>query len=152
MDVKRYFRAPVMWIVLAVLAVVVLMQVVSSSAGYKTEDTSTVVAAINDGKAQSVQMTTGDSQMIKVQLKSGQQIDGTSQIQAPYTSDQYAATLQTNMQQAVTDNKLGSYTVKVDKQNAFVGLLLSFLPFVLIILVFLFLMNQMQGGGARVMQ
>ncbi|MFC1404514.1 MULTISPECIES: ATP-dependent zinc metalloprotease FtsH [Streptacidiphilus] len=152
MDVKRYFRAPVMWIVLAVLAVVVLMQVVSSSAGYKTEDTSTVVAAINDGKAQSVQMTTGDSQMIKVQLKSGQQIDGTSQIQAPYTSDQYAATLQTNMQQAVTDNKLGSYTVKVDKQNAFVGLLLSFLPFVLIILVFLFLMNQMQGGGSRVMQ
>jgi cell division protease FtsH len=152
MDVKRYFRAPVMWIVLAVLAVVVLMQVVSSSAGYKTEDTSTVVAAINDGKAQSVQMTTGDSQMIKVQLKSGQQIDGTSQIQAPYTSDQYAATLQTNMQQAITNNKLGSYTVKVDKQNAFVGLLLSFLPFVLIILVFLFLMNQMQGGGSRVMQ
>ncbi|WP_370132744.1 ATP-dependent zinc metalloprotease FtsH [Streptacidiphilus sp. EB103A] len=152
MDVKRYFRAPVMWIVLAVLAVVVLMQVVSSSAGYKTEDTSTVVAAINDGKAQSVQVTTGDSSMIKVQLKSGQQIDGTSQIQAPYTSDQFAATLQTNMQQAVTDNKLGSYTVKVDKQNAFVGLLLSFLPFVLIILVFLFLMNQMQGGGSRVMQ
>ncbi|TDU05707.1 membrane protease FtsH catalytic subunit [Streptomyces sp. 846.5] len=152
MDVKRYFRAPVMWIVLAVLAVVVLMQVVSSSAGYKTEDTSTVVAAINDGKAQSVQVTTGDSSMIKVQLKSGQQIDGTNQIQAPYTSDQFAATLQTNMQQAVTDNKLGSYTVKVDKQNAFVGLLLSFLPFVLIILVFLFLMNQMQGGGSRVMQ
>ncbi|WP_042411312.1 ATP-dependent zinc metalloprotease FtsH [Streptacidiphilus carbonis] len=152
MDVKRYFRAPVMWIVLAVLAVVVLMQVVSSSAGYKTEDTSTVVAAINDGKAQSVQMTTGDSSMIKVQLKSGQQIDGTGQIQAPYTSDAYAATLQTQMQSAISDNKLGSYTVKVDKQNTFVSLLLSFLPFVLIILVFLFLMNQMQGGGSRVMQ
>src|SRR5438105_4128562 len=30
MDVKRYFRGPVMWIVLAVLAVVVLMQVVRS--------------------------------------------------------------------------------------------------------------------------
>ena len=105
MDVKRYFRAPVMWILLAVLAVVVLMQVVSSSAGYKTEDTSTVVAAINDGKAQSVQVTTGDSSMIKVQLKSGQQIDGTSQIQAPYTSDQFAATLQSDMQ---TDVKNGT--------------------------------------------
>ncbi|CAO0832489.1 ATP-dependent zinc metalloprotease FtsH OS=Streptomyces microflavus OX=1919 GN=ftsH PE=3 SV=1 [Streptomyces microflavus] len=33
MDVKRYFRGPVMWIVLAVLAVVVLMQVVGSSGG-----------------------------------------------------------------------------------------------------------------------
>lgn len=47
MDVKRYFRAPIMWIVLAVLAVIVLMQVVSDSNGYKTVDTGQVVAAIN---------------------------------------------------------------------------------------------------------
>ena len=47
MDVKRYFRGPVMWIVLAVLAVVVLMQVVGSSGGYKTVDTGQVVQAIS---------------------------------------------------------------------------------------------------------
>jgi cell division protease FtsH len=152
MDVKRYFRAPVMWILLAVLAVVVLMQVVSSSAGYKTEDTSKVVSQIIDGNAQSVQVTTGDSQMIKVQLKNGQKVDGSDQIQAPYASDAYIAGLQNTLQQDVTAKKIDSFTVKVDKQNAFVGLLLSFGPIVLIILVFLFLMNQMQGGGSRVMQ
>jgi cell division protease FtsH len=152
MDVKRYFRAPVMWIVLAVLAIVVLMQVVSSAQGYKTEDTSKVISAINAGQAQSVQVTTGDSQMIKVQLKDGQSVDGTNMIQAPYASDQFAATLQTELQQDVSTGKLPSYTVKVDKQNAFLGILISLLPFVLIVGVFLLLMNQMQGGGSRVMQ
>ena len=153
MDVKRYFRAPVMWILLAVLAVVVLMQVVSSSAGYKTVDTSQVLTTISSGQAQSVQVTTGDSQMVKVQLKpSAEKVDGSSQIQAPYASDQFAATLQQTLQQDVTNKTIDSYTVKVDKQNAFVGLLLSFGPILLIIVVFLFLMNQMQGGGSRVMQ
>jgi cell division protease FtsH len=152
MDVKRYFRAPVMWVLLAVLAVVVLMQVVSSSAGYKTVDTSAAVNAIDTGQAQSAQLTTGDSQMIKVQLKPGQEIGGSNQIQAPYASDAYASVLQQDMQKQFTDKKLDSFTVKVDKQNAFVGILFSFLPFVLIIVVFLFLMNQMQGGGSRVMQ
>ena len=55
MDVKRYFRGPVMWIVLAVLAVVVLMQVVGSSGGYKTVDTGQVVQAINDNQVEAGQ-------------------------------------------------------------------------------------------------
>ncbi|WP_037602155.1 ATP-dependent zinc metalloprotease FtsH [Streptacidiphilus rugosus] len=152
MDVKRYFRAPMMWIVLAVLAVIVLMQVVSQTQGYKTEDTSAVISQVTQGNAQSVQVTTGDSQLIKVQLKSGKQFDGTDKIEAPYASDQFAATLQTDLQKAVDQGTLPSYTVKQDKQNAFVGILLSLLPFVLIVVVFLFLMNQMQGGGSRVMQ
>ncbi|MGO4427138.1 ATP-dependent metallopeptidase FtsH/Yme1/Tma family protein, partial [Streptomyces sp. MCAF7] len=59
MDVKRYFRGPVMWIVLAVLAVVVLMQVVGSSGGYKSVDTSQVVKAINRNQVQSAELTTG---------------------------------------------------------------------------------------------
>jgi len=153
MDVKRYFRAPVMWIVLAVLAVIVLMQVVDSSAGYKSVDTSKVVAAIDNGQAQSAQVTTGDSQQIKVQLKSSAQpVEGSRQIQAPYVGDAYASTLVTNLQKASETGHLpGGYTVKPTHTNAFVSILESLLPFVLIVVVFLFFMNQMQGGGSRVM-
>ncbi|WP_037574766.1 ATP-dependent zinc metalloprotease FtsH [Phaeacidiphilus oryzae] len=152
MDVKRYFRAPVMWIVLAVLAVIVLMQVVDSSAGYKTVDTSKVVAAIDGGQAQSAQVTTGDSSEIKVQLKDGQTVDGSNKIQAPYAGDAFVSQLTQNLQSASESNKLpGGYTVKPTKQNTFVSLILSLLPFVIIVLVFLFFMNQMQGGGSRVM-
>ncbi len=151
MDVKRYFRGPVMWIVLAVLAVVVLMQVVGSSGGYKTVDTGQVVAAINDNKVESAKLTTGDEQSIKVTLKDGYKVEGSSKIQASYIGDQgvqLAGTLQTKFQEKqITDG----YTVSPSKQNPFVGVLLSLLPFVLIVVVFLFLMNQMQGGGSRVM-
>jgi cell division protease FtsH len=151
MDVKRYFRGPVMWIVLAVLAVVVLMQVVGSSGGYKTVDTGQIVQAINDNKVESAKITTGDEQTVKATLKDGVKIEGSSKIQASYIGDQgvtLAATLQTKYQDKQIPD---GYTVSPTKQNAFVGILLSLLPFVLIVVVFLFLMNQMQGGGSRVM-
>ncbi|MGW0901197.1 ATP-dependent metallopeptidase FtsH/Yme1/Tma family protein, partial [Streptomyces goshikiensis] len=90
MDVKRYFRGPVMWIVLAVLAVVVLMNVVGSGGGYKSVETSEVIKAINSGQVDSAKLTTGDSQMIKIELKKGQKLgdnDGTK-FQANYIGDQ----------------------------------------------------------------
>lgn len=37
------------------------------------------------------------------------------------------------------------------KENFLVSLLVSFLPIIIIVLIFLFIMNQMQGGGSRVM-
>ncbi|GAA1006834.1 cell division protein FtsH [Streptomyces sp. F-3] len=151
MDVKRYFRGPVMWIVLAVLAVVVLMNVVGESGGYKTVDTGQVVAAINDNKVQQAKLTTGDEQTIKVELKEGHKIEGSSKIQASYIGDQ-GVTIANTLQAKYQDKQIPKgYTVSPTKQNAFVGILLSLLPFVLIVVVFLFLMNQMQGGGSRVM-
>ncbi|MEV1082094.1 ATP-dependent zinc metalloprotease FtsH [Streptomyces sp. NBC_00457] len=151
MDVKRYFRGPVMWIVLAVLAVVVLMQVVGSSGGYKTVDTGQVVQAINENKVEAAKLTTGDEQTIKVTLKDGQKIEGSSKIQASYIGDQ-GVTIAGTLQQKYQDKQItDGYTVSPSKQNPFVGILLSLLPFVLIVVVFLFLMNQMQGGGSRVM-
>ncbi|CAM5273236.1 ATP-dependent zinc metalloprotease FtsH [Streptomyces fumanus] len=152
MDVKRYFRGPVMWIVLAVLAVVVLMQVVGSSGGYKTVDTGQVVQAINQNKVESAKLTTGDEQTIKVQLKSGEKVEGSSKIQASYIGDQ-GVDIANTLQNKYQDKQIpDGYTVSPSKQNPFVGILISFmLPLVLIVIIFLFLMNQMQGGGSRVM-
>ncbi|MEE1930358.1 ATP-dependent zinc metalloprotease FtsH [Streptomyces sp. TRM 70351] len=151
MDVKRYFRGPVMWIVLAVLAVVVLMQVVGSSEGYKTVDTGEVVKAIDDNQVQSAKLTTGDEQTVELQLKDGVEINESDKIKASYIGEQGVA-LADKLQEKYRSGQLDEgYTVSPQKQNAFVGMLLSFLPFLLIIVIFLFLMNQMQGGGSRVM-
>ncbi|MBT2491474.1 ATP-dependent zinc metalloprotease FtsH [Streptomyces sp. ISL-96] len=152
MDVKRYFRGPVMWIVLAVLAVVVLMQVVGSSGGYKTVDTAEVVQAIDKNQVKQAKLTTGDENVIKVELKDGQKVKDSSKIQASYIGDQGVA-LANKLQSKFDSGDIDKgYTVSPSKQNPFVGILLSLLPFVLIVVVFLFLMNQMQGGGSRVMQ
>jgi cell division protease FtsH len=145
-----------MWIVLAVLAVVVLMQVVGSGGGYKTVDTGVVLHAINTNQAKNAELTTGDDNSIKIQLNDGVKIQGSDKIKASYIGDQGAA-IAANLQNIVDGKVPGvhlkdQYTVSQSKQNAFLGILLSLLPFVLIVLVFLFLMNQMQGGGSRVMQ
>ncbi|MGY1456015.1 ATP-dependent zinc metalloprotease FtsH [Streptomyces sp. SS8] len=151
MDVKRYFRGPVMWIVLAALAVVVLMNVVGSSGGYKTVDTGQVVQAINENKVRSAELTTGDEQTVKVELTEGTKIEGSDKIKASYI-DQQGVDLAKQLQSKYQDGQIkDGYTVSPQKQNPFLGMLLSLLPFVLIVIVFLFLMNQMQGGGSRVM-
>ncbi|MER8233355.1 ATP-dependent zinc metalloprotease FtsH [Streptomyces sp. NPDC101490] len=152
MDVKRYFRGPVMWIVLAVLAVVVLMQVVGSSEGYKTVDTGKVVQAIDKNQVKQAKITTGDEQIVKIELVNGQKIDNSSKVQASYIGTQ-GADLADKLQEKFEAGQIEKgYTVTPTKQSAFVSILLSLLPFVLIVVVFLFLMNQMQGGGSRVMQ
>jgi cell division protease FtsH len=151
MDVKRYFRGPVMWIVLAVLAVILLMQVFSSSEGYKSVDTGEVVQAIQQDRVRSAELTTGDEHTIKIELRDGQEIEGSDRVQANYIDGQgedIAGILQDKFQ---GDQLADGYTVSPQSQNPFVGMLLSILPFLLIIVVFLFLMNQMQGGGSRVM-
>ncbi|WP_405491570.1 ATP-dependent zinc metalloprotease FtsH [Streptomyces sp. NBC_00096] len=153
MDVKRYFRGPVMWIVLAVLAVVVLMNVVGSGGGYKSVETSEVIKAINNGQVLSAKLTTGDSQMIKIELKKDEKLgdnDGTK-FQANYIGDQ-GVQLAQNLQTKYEAGQIkDGYSVSPDKTSPFLSVLLSLLPFVLIVVVFLFLMNQMQGGGSRVM-
>jgi cell division protease FtsH len=152
MDVKRYFRGPVMWIVLAVLAVVVLMQVMSSSGGYKTVDTGQVVKAISDQRVASAEITTGEEQIIKVDLKKGEKVADADKVKASYIDDQGVDVQKALQSQYQSGDLPDGYTVAPTEQNVFVGFLLSVLPFLLIIVVFLFLMNQMQGGGSRVMQ
>ncbi|MCA1219475.1 ATP-dependent zinc metalloprotease FtsH [Streptomyces sp. 8L] len=152
MDVKRYFRGPVMWIVLAVLAVVVLMNVVSTGGGYKTVDTGQVVQAIDKNQADQVKLTVGDDQVVKVDLKNGQKVAGSDKIQASYIGSQGSA-LAKELQQKFNAGQISKgYTVSPSKQSPFLSVVLSLLPFVLLVVVFLFLMNQMQGGGSRVMQ
>ncbi|MGW0855401.1 ATP-dependent zinc metalloprotease FtsH [Streptomyces sp. NPDC002690] len=154
MDVKRYFRGPVMWIVLAVLAVVVLMQVVGSSGGYKTVDTAKVVQAISKNQVESAKLTTGDEQILKIELKDGQKLKGESgsKFQASYIGSQGVDLADTLQQKFESGDIEKGYTVSPSKQSPFLSILLSLLPFVLIVVIFLFLMNQMQGGGSKVMQ
>ncbi|GAA4977738.1 ATP-dependent zinc metalloprotease FtsH [Yinghuangia aomiensis] len=157
MDVKRIFRGPIMWVVLAVLAVFVLMQLVGGSSGYKGVDTSQVISAIDKQQVQSAKIIGGNDQAVELSLKKGPdgkqiKIDGSSKIKSSYLNDQQGAAIAEKLTNAAAQNQIpDGYTVKIGKQSALVSILFSLLPFALIVIVFLFLMNQMQGGGSRVM-
>ncbi|MEU8796289.1 ATP-dependent zinc metalloprotease FtsH [Spirillospora sp. NPDC048819] len=144
MDVKRYFRGPLLWILLFGLLVALVMWGINPGPSYEKVDTSKVVQEINAGQVKSAKIIDKD-QRIELTLTNGEH-------QQTSWVDGQGHQLQQALQKQVDANKLsGGYDVEVPKQNFFLNLLFSLLPIVIIVLIFLFIMNQMQGGGSRVM-
>ena len=143
MNLKRYARGPALYIVLGLVLVLALSSGLRGNGGYKTSYTSTVLNHINAGDVRSSRTENkllDKEQTVRVVLKDGQKLE------ASYLSDQgrdFAAAFKASN----TD-----YTVSVSHENVLVSVLLSFLPFVIILGLLFFFMNQMQGGGSRVMQ
>src|SRR5450759_2472738 len=143
MDVKRYFRGPLVWVALVVLVVVAYTGLFHADGGYKKVSTSEVVTAINSGNvdpaAKSDNLLLDKEQRVELRLKSGDKIS------ASFLPDQ-------GVQLA---NKLNDasvrYDVKVTRDNVLLSLLISLLPIGIVVLLLFFFMNQMQGGGNRVM-
>ncbi|MFI0485995.1 ATP-dependent zinc metalloprotease FtsH [Actinomadura sp. 9N215] len=144
MDVKRYFRGPLLWILLFGLLVALVMWGVNPGRSYEKVDTSKVVQEINAGQVKSAKIIDKD-QRIELTLNNGKQQ------QASWVDGQ-GLRLQEQLQKQADAGKMsGGYNVDVPKQSFFLNLLFSLLPIVVIVLIFLFIMNQMQGGGSRVM-
>jgi cell division protease FtsH len=143
MDLKRYFRGPLLWILAFGVLVLLVMYGINPGGSYEKADTSRVVQAIQNNEVTSAQIIDKD-QRIEVKLKSGKQL------QASWVDGQ-GLDLARQLQTKAAAGQIKSYTVTVPKQNVFLSLLFSFLPIVVVVLIFLFIMNQMQGGGSRVM-
>ncbi|GAA3557165.1 ATP-dependent zinc metalloprotease FtsH [Kribbella ginsengisoli] len=149
MDVKRIFRGPLFWIVIAFLGVLVIGQLLTGSTGFKTEPTGQVVQLIqqatssSDKTIKSVTLIDPD-QEIRIE-----KTDGTK-VRAHWVDGQ-ASTLGSDLQTLFQNGKIEKYDVENPKPS-FIGQVFSTLiPFLLIAVVFIFLMNSMQGGGSRVM-
>src|ERR671915_387958 len=145
MDVKRYFRGPLLWILLFGLLVALVMWGVNPGGSYEKTDTSKVITAINNNQVRSALVVDKD-QRIEITLK-----DGNKKQSASWVNGQGRELANLLQQKAQQGQLPGGYNVQVPKQNLFVSLLFSFLPIVIVVLIFLFIMNQMQGGGSRVM-
>jgi cell division protease FtsH len=66
-------------------------------------------------------------------------------------TDQGAADLNKQLQAAKDEGNIQNYDIKPRKSSALLGLLTYVLPFVIFIAFWIFLMNQVQGGGSKVM-
>src|SRR5919108_4992167 len=131
MDVKRYFRGPLLWILLLGMLVALVMWGMNPGRSYEKTDTSTVVQEIEAGQVRSAKIIDKD-QRIEVTLTNGKHQ------QASWVDGQ-GLRLQDQLQTQVKAGKLpGGYNVEVPKQSAFVSLLFSLLPIVIIVLIFLF--------------
>ncbi len=143
MDVKRYFRGPLLLIVAAAILLLVVLDYANSGPSYKQAQTSKVVQLIGSGDVKSATLIDKD-QTIQVTTKGG------SRYQASWVGNQGQSIAQ-QLQTQVDKGNVASYNVQVPKGNSLLSLIIGILPFALIVLFFLFMLNQMQGGGSRVM-
>jgi len=134
-----------LWLVVAVIGALIALQYLVPSGGYQQVQTSAMVQHFQKGDLKDVTFVDGGDQQIRATTDSGKKIIATW-----LTGQQVSLVKQ--VQQQVDNGKIGKFNVKVDKPSILGSILATLLPFALIILLFLFLMNQVQGGGGRVMQ
>jgi len=142
MDVKRIFRGPLLWIILGVVAVLSLLQFGVTGDDYEEIDTSVMVGHIREGEVESIVFDGGEN-TIRATLDDG------SQVQSLYLNQQAGRLLNAVDRQIESGEIEESYNVEISKPSFLGSLLITLLPFVLIVIIFLFLMNQVQGGGGR---
>src|SRR5215471_12604842 len=140
MDLKRYFRGPFVAVLVMLLLFFIVFTYANHGNTYKTVHTSQVVSDINSGDVSYANLI-DKNQTIQITTKSGERL------QASWVGNQ-GQELASSLQKKLPSN---GYNVQVPSGNGLLSVIFSFVPYILIILIFFFLLNQMQGGGFRVM-
>jgi cell division protease FtsH len=144
MELKRYFRGPLLLVLLAVLVIAITLGWANSGSSYQQADTSQVVKLIEQGDVKSAVLT-DKNQTIQITTKSGQQY------QADYVTGQQTQIQQLLQKEYDQGNLPGGYDVHIPSSNALLSIIGTFVPYLIIALFFFFILTQMQGGGSRVM-
>ena len=143
---KRLFKGPWLWTVLAVVGVLIALQYFVSTDEYDEIPTSQMNSYIAKGEVEEIKFIDGD-QRIEATLHDGVRSDG-SKVTTYWLTDTQAE-IEKAVATQVSEGKTKEYTTEVARPSV-LGSILSFLvPIVIIVLVFLFLMNSVQGGGGR---
>src|SRR6516164_2815720 len=144
MDLKRYFRGPFVDVLVVLLLFFFLYRYASSGNSYKQVDTSQVISAIENNQVKSA-LLIDSTQTIQVTTNKGELL------QASWVGNQGQQLASELQQQVQKGNLPGGYNVQPPKGSSIFDAIFSWLPIILIVLIFLFMLNQMQGGGSRVM-
>ncbi len=137
---RRFFRSAAFPILIVVVLAFFAQRLISPGSGHQTPDYNDFVAKVNQGQIESVTWNTKDNTL------NVKQTDGTSYDEAYPDSDSSQAQLLNTLQQNNVKTE-----IKGKGGSSLLSLLTYILPFLLFFAFWIFLMNQMQGGGSRVM-
>jgi len=144
MKLKNLTKGPWLWIAVITAAIFVVIAFSQGADGYKEVKTATMMRYLDSGKIKDVTFIDRD-QVIQATL------DDDSKVKSKYLMGQNESLIE-RAEKGYSDKTIKSFNVKVPSGTTLGGFLLSIIPFVLFILLFLWFMNSMQGGGGRVMQ
>jgi cell division protease FtsH len=144
--VKRLLKGPWLWIVVAVVGVLIALQFLAPSGAGDEISASKMNEYIAEGQVDKVTFVDGD-QLIKATLDDGVRDDGNE------VSTKWIAGTQRDIfaaaQKQADKGTIDEVNSEVSRPGLLSSFLFSFLPIIILIVVFLWLMNSMQGGGGR---
>ncbi|HXO24715.1 MAG TPA: ATP-dependent metallopeptidase FtsH/Yme1/Tma family protein, partial [Streptosporangiaceae bacterium] len=136
MDLRRFLRAPLLLIAVAVLLLLFVLDYANSGSSYQQVDTSQIVSLINQGQVKSA-LITDKNQTIQITTKSGKQLE------ASWVSGQGLQLANALQQQETKGTLTSGYNVTIPKSNAILDLLPTAFIYLVIFLLFFFMLSQM---------
>jgi cell division protease FtsH len=138
--VSRFFKSAAFPILLVILLAFFVQQwLMDSGTGSQEMTFNDFQVAVQSGKVEGVTILTKDLVVTgKVVTDSGKK------------DFEFGFWEGFDMQKFLADNNV-DYSTDVQKSSPWLGILGTALPIILMVVIFLFIMNQMQGGGSKVM-
>src|SRR5215510_4000650 len=106
MERTRFFRRPVVWIVLVIIGAIAVSSLFSGGDGYKTVDYSTAIEQLNKGGVEKA-IVRDKEETLQLELQTKSKFDGTDtdKIQAQFPAET-ADELWTKVEQAKAEGKI----------------------------------------------
>jgi cell division protease FtsH len=152
MERTRFFRRPVVWIVLVIIGAIAVSSLFTGGQTYNQVTTSELLAQLQSGNVHKV-LIEDKEQTVDFDLRSPATFNNASttkikaQIPALSVNDIF-----NQINDAKKAGKIdGTVDTKVTKESVLLGLLVNLLPIAVLVILLLLFMSQMQGGGSRVL-
>lgn len=144
MKSKNFFKGPIIWIVLALAALLIILPNLSNS-GASQVATNVGLQLLRDNKVEQAKIYDGD-QRVDLTLREPYEDKGEN-VQFFFGSARGE-----DIVEAVNNSDVDGFTDQPVQTNWFTSFLGLFLPIIILGVIFWFLLSRMQGGGSKVMQ
>src|SRR3954464_9340574 len=151
MERKKIFRSVWFWVVVVVLVALTFSMLFTGKGGFQQVSTSTALAQFDAGNVSSATINDKE-QTLDLELK--KPVEGSTKVTASYplgASDDIFAIVSGTKADGTSTGDGVTFSTNVTQDNLLVSLLVSFLPFLILLLLLFWLFNSMQGGGRGVM-
>ncbi|HSX66352.1 ATP-dependent zinc metalloprotease FtsH [Nocardioides sp.] len=147
---KRIVKGPWLWIFIAVVGVVLALQFLAPNGGYDEVPTSQMHKYVASGEVKEITFVDND-QEIRAVLDKSVDREGGRRVISHWVDGQQASLIE-EAQAQFDEGKIEKVNSENPQPSLLANMFWTLVPFIIIVLIFLFLMNNMQGGGGRVMQ
>src|SRR3978361_273123 len=140
---SRFFKSAAFPILIVVVLAFFVQKLVSPHSSEPVPSYGDFITQLDAGQVKTVDIKTKDNTLV-VKPRTG------AQYERGFLPDN-APSLESRLEKAKASHQLDDYNIEGTKSNGWLSLLTYVLPFLIFIGFWIFLMNQVQGGGSKVM-